>query len=131
MVLKIKQSAAAGKIFVFVCLSFVTLIAVYFFIFMQPSKLSSTTLDSGESKLALTSVTTQRIRRAPVNPDLMYVNMTVSSTIGVGNVIIEVHKDWAPLGAARFEELIKASYFDEAKFFRVIKVCNMAIHILN
>jgi len=34
--------------------------------------------------------------------------------------VVEVHKDWAPLGAARFLELVDASFFDGTRFFRVI-----------
>ena len=35
---------------------------------------------------------------------------------------IEVHPEWAPLGAARFEELVStANFFDGVRFFRVIK----------
>jgi peptidyl-prolyl cis-trans isomerase A (cyclophilin A) len=37
-----------------------------------------------------------------------------------GNVIVEVHRDWAPLGAERFYELVKDNYFDGARFFRVV-----------
>ena len=33
---------------------------------------------------------------------------------------MEVHPDWAPLGAARFEELIDDNFFKGARFFRVI-----------
>lgn len=36
-----------------------------------------------------------------------------------GPVVVEVHPDWAPIGAKRFEELVKAGYFDGARFFRV------------
>jgi len=38
-----------------------------------------------------------------------------------GDFIVEVHRDWAPLGADRFLELVKAHYYDGCKFFRVIK----------
>ncbi|MEM9692240.1 MAG: peptidylprolyl isomerase [Myxococcota bacterium] len=38
----------------------------------------------------------------------------------VGTITIEVHPDWAPLGAARFRELVEVSYFDGSKFFRVV-----------
>ena len=37
-----------------------------------------------------------------------------------GEFIIEVHEDWAPLGAARFRELVEAGFYDDCRFFRVI-----------
>lgn len=37
-----------------------------------------------------------------------------------GNVLVEVHPEWAPLGAARFLELVKDGYYDGARFFRVV-----------
>jgi hypothetical protein len=55
------------------------------------------------------------------------VELEVSSTSGVGKVLLKVHHDWAPLGAARFCELVDAKYYDEVKFFRVIKVCNCIV----
>ena len=36
-----------------------------------------------------------------------------------GPIVIEVHRDWAPLGADRFHELVTARYFDDNRFFRV------------
>lgn len=33
---------------------------------------------------------------------------------------VEVHRDWAPIGADHFFQLIKARYFDGARFFRVV-----------
>jgi hypothetical protein len=69
------------------------------------------------------SITKKQLRS--VNSNLVYVNMTVHNTLGEGNVIFEINKDWAPLGAARFEELVKANYFDDARFFRVIKVSSI------
>ena len=38
-----------------------------------------------------------------------------------GDIVIEVHRDWAPLGADRFYNLVKLGYFNEVAFFRVIK----------
>jgi len=37
-----------------------------------------------------------------------------------GNVIVQVTRDWAPMGADRFFNLVKQGFFDEARFFRVI-----------
>jgi peptidyl-prolyl cis-trans isomerase A (cyclophilin A) len=37
-----------------------------------------------------------------------------------GNIVLEVHADWSPLGAARFLELVNAKFYDGAPFFRVI-----------
>jgi len=38
----------------------------------------------------------------------------------VGPVVLEIHEDWAPLGSARFRELVEAGYYDGARFFRVV-----------
>lgn len=37
-----------------------------------------------------------------------------------GPVVVEIRPDWAPLGAARFEQLVKDSYYDNAGFFRIV-----------
>lgn len=37
-----------------------------------------------------------------------------------GDFVVEVHPDWAPIGAARFKELVEAKYYDDCRFFRVI-----------
>ena len=38
-----------------------------------------------------------------------------------GPIVIAVHKEWAPRGAARFLELVESGYYDEARFFRIRK----------
>ncbi|HEY7285499.1 MAG TPA: peptidylprolyl isomerase [Vicinamibacterales bacterium] len=38
-----------------------------------------------------------------------------------GNIDIEVHRDWAPIGADRFRELVAGGYFDDNRFFRVVE----------
>ena len=37
-----------------------------------------------------------------------------------GLVEIQVHRDWAPVGADHFYQLVKAGYYDGARFFRVV-----------
>lgn len=41
-------------------------------------------------------------------------------TTTVGDFVVEVHREWAPLGADRFYNLVKYGYFANASFFRVV-----------
>jgi homoserine O-acetyltransferase len=38
-----------------------------------------------------------------------------------GPIVIQVHRAWAPNGADRFYELAASGYFDDSRFFRVVK----------
>jgi peptidyl-prolyl cis-trans isomerase A (cyclophilin A) len=38
-----------------------------------------------------------------------------------GVFVVEVHRDWAPIGADRFFNLVKNGFFDDGRFFRVIQ----------
>ena len=38
-----------------------------------------------------------------------------------GPIVIQVHRAWAPNGADRFHELVTGGYFDDSRFFRVVK----------
>ncbi len=49
-------------------------------------------------------------------PDVYKVKLETSK----GDIVVEVHRDWAPIGAARFQELVEAKFFDECRFFRVV-----------
>jgi len=53
----------------------------------------------------------------PAVPDSFVVALTTSR----GPVTLVVHRDWAPLGAERFYRLVQESFFDGARFFRVVK----------
>jgi peptidyl-prolyl cis-trans isomerase A (cyclophilin A) len=37
-----------------------------------------------------------------------------------GEVLIEVHREWAPIGADRFYNLVKGGFYDDARIYRVI-----------
>lgn len=47
-------------------------------------------------------------------------DFTVVLTTTKGEVVLEVHRAWAPHGADRFYNLVKAGYYSDVAFFRVI-----------
>jgi len=48
-------------------------------------------------------------------------SFTVRMETNKGVIAIEVHRDWAPRGADRFYNLVRAGYYDQVRFHRVIK----------
>jgi peptidyl-prolyl cis-trans isomerase A (cyclophilin A) len=50
-------------------------------------------------------------------PDVFTVNLDTSK----GPVAIEVHRDWAPIGADQFYSLVKTGFYDGDRFFRVVR----------
>jgi peptidyl-prolyl cis-trans isomerase A (cyclophilin A) len=59
-------------------------------------------------------------------PELYKVRVTTSQ----GDFTITVHRPWAPKGADRFYNLVRGGFYDEARFFRVLKgfVCQFGMH---
>ncbi len=47
-------------------------------------------------------------------------NFKVKFETSKGNFVVELHRDWAPIGVDRFYTLVRSHYFDEARFFRVL-----------
>jgi len=64
---------------------------------------------------------------ALLNPDSPLMNRKAPGTFRVkfetskGEFVMEINRDWAPLGADRFFNLVKNGYYDGDRFFRVIK----------
>ena len=64
--------------------------------------------------LLLTPAAPEMNRRAPER-----FNVRVETSKGV--ILIEVHRDWAPNGADRFYNLVRAGYYNQVRFHRVIE----------
>ena len=43
-----------------------------------------------------------------------------ASPLTTQSFVVAVHRSWAPLGAQRFLALVRAHFFDDARFFRVV-----------
>jgi homoserine O-acetyltransferase len=67
-----------------------------------------------KSSLLLKPDARQMNRRAP---EIFRVRLETSK----GDIVIDVHRAWAPQGADRFYNLVCGGYYDEARFFRVIQ----------
>jgi peptidyl-prolyl cis-trans isomerase A (cyclophilin A) len=50
-------------------------------------------------------------------PEVFQVSLDTSK----GPVTLEVHRDWAPIGADHFYSLVKTGFYNDARFFRVVR----------
>jgi cyclophilin family peptidyl-prolyl cis-trans isomerase len=85
--------------------SVVCAVAIPALVFAQGSA-----LDFSRAKLRNPAALTDRA------PDVFKATFDTSK----GPFVIEVHRDWAPIGADRFYNLVKSGYYDDTRFFRVI-----------
>jgi peptidyl-prolyl cis-trans isomerase A (cyclophilin A) len=64
------------------------------------------------------------INRALLHPALLKARapevFKTRFTTTQGDFVIEVHRDWSPLGADRFYNLVKNGFYNNAHFFRVV-----------
>ncbi len=67
--------------------------------------------------------------KAPANPDIEGGSSSsvvpgesyqVKFETTKGDFVVEVYPEWAPIGAARFGELVESGFFDENRFFRLV-----------
>lgn len=56
-------------------------------------------------------------RESPQGPDTYRVRVDTSK----GDFVVQVTRDWAPRGADRFHELVTSGFYDDVRFFRVIR----------
>ena len=50
-------------------------------------------------------------------PDISRVRLDTTQ----GVIVMELHREWSPHGVDRFYNLVRAGYYNDARFFRVIK----------
>jgi len=72
--------------------------------------------------LLLTGCSTQPEATAPTPAKLEHApdSFRVKLETGKGDIVLQIHKEWAPLGADRFYQLVQSGFFDGARFFRMI-----------
>jgi hypothetical protein len=83
----------------------------------------------------------QAASKPPIDPSKNYfvrfqISLEGNSSAPANNValVFEIVPEWAPLGTKRFLDLVQASYYNDCRFFRVIKVLSKPIlflHLIN
>jgi peptidyl-prolyl cis-trans isomerase A (cyclophilin A) len=63
---------------------------------------------------------TAKLRNPAALTEQAPANYKVNFDTSLGVFVVEVHRDWAPLAADRFYNLVKNGFYDEIRFFRVV-----------
>ena len=76
--------------------------------------------------LSLLAPACRKPAQKAVVPEVFRVKFQTSQ----GDFIVEASRAWAPRGADRFHELVNMRYFDEGRFFRVVKgfIAQFGVH---
>jgi peptidyl-prolyl cis-trans isomerase A (cyclophilin A) len=76
--------------------------------------------------LSLLAAACQKTAQKIVVPEVYRVKFQTSQ----GDFIVAASRAWAPRGADRFHELVNIRYFDEGRFFRVVKgfIAQFGVH---
>jgi peptidyl-prolyl cis-trans isomerase A (cyclophilin A) len=91
-----------------------------------PASKSAATSKSATSKTGTASskTGTPAARPSLLNPASLHAKAPelykAQFTTTRGDFVVEVHRDWAPLGADRFYNLVKNGFFNNTAFFRVV-----------
>ena len=78
--------------------------------------LASAVAFAGQADAAKTKKLSNPAALTEKAPDTFRVTFDTSK----GPFVVTVHRDWAPNGADRFYNLVKAGFYDDVRFFRVI-----------
>jgi peptidyl-prolyl cis-trans isomerase A (cyclophilin A) len=69
---------------------------------------------------SLTTLAADHKRPRQPDPTKVPEKFSVRMETSIGNIVIDVTRDWSPNGAARFYDAVQAGFYDECRFFRVI-----------
>ena len=78
--------------------------------------LASAVAFAGQADAAKTKKLSSPAALTEKAPDTFRANFDTTK----GAFVVTVHRDWAPNGADRFYNLVKAGFYDDVRFFRVI-----------
>jgi len=75
---------------------------------------------------ALAIVSCKKPAPKVVVPEVFHVKFETTQ----GDFIVEANRSWAPHGVDRFHELVRMRYFDDGRFFRVVKgfIAQFGVH---
>ena len=76
---------------------------------------------AGICALTGAAATVPPARKAAPKPSPIPAEYKVKFETTKGDVILQVHHDWSPLGADHFYELVTKGYYDNNAFFRAMK----------
>ncbi len=100
-------------------LSILPLCAILLAPMPSPAQATGTHPKAAPPKPAAASSTASLLHPALLNAKAP-ADFKVEFTTTAGDFVVEVHRDWAPLGTDRFYNLVRHGFFTNASFFRVV-----------